>query len=225
MKIVILDGYCENPGDLSWDVLRALGELTVYDRTDDTDVAQIVQRIGDAEIIVINKTPITRQVIDACPSLRFITIMATGYNVVDCAYAAQKGIAVSNVPAYGTAAVAQFAIALLLEICMHVGDHAEAVQEGRWAACADFCFWDTPLIELAGLTFGVLGCGRIGCAGQGSRPRSGCTSSATAGTSIRSSPESGSHLTSCLRVRTCSRCIARLRWKRAASSTERPLRR
>ena len=116
MKIVILDGYCENPGDLSWDVLRALGELTVYDRTDDTDVAQIVQRIGDAEIIVINKTPITRQVIDACPSLRFITIMATGYNVVDCAYAAQKGIAVSNVPAYGTAAVAQFAIALLLEI-------------------------------------------------------------------------------------------------------------
>lgn len=130
MKIVILDGYCENPGDLSWDVLRALGELTVYDRTDDTDVAQIVQRIGDAEIIVINKTPITRQVIDACPSLRFITIMATGYNVVDCAYAAQKGIAVANVPAYGTAAVAQFAIALLLEICMHVGDHAEAVQAG-----------------------------------------------------------------------------------------------
>ena len=130
MKIVILDGYCENPGDLSWETLGALGELTVYDRTDDTDVAQIVQRIGDAEIIVINKTPITRQVIDACPSLRFITIMATGYNVVDCAYAAQKGIAVANVPAYGTAAVAQFAIALLLEICMHVGDHAEAVQEG-----------------------------------------------------------------------------------------------
>ena len=162
MKIVILDGYCENPGDLSWDVLRALGELTVYDRTDDTDVAQIVQRIGDAEIIVINKTPITRQVIDACPSLRFITIMATGYNVVDCAYAAQKGIAVANVPAYGTAAVAQFAIALLLEICMHVGDHAEAVQEGRWAACADFCFWDTPLIELAGMTMGIIGFGRIG---------------------------------------------------------------
>ena len=162
MKIVILDGYCENPGDLSWDVLRALGELTVYDRTDDTDVAQIVQRIGDAEIIVINKTPITRQVIDACPSLRFITIMATGYNVVDCAYAAQKGIAVANVPAYGTAAVAQFAIALLLEICMHVGDHAEAVQEGRWAACADFCFWDTPLIELDGMTMGIIGFGRIG---------------------------------------------------------------
>lgn len=162
MKIVILDGYCENPGDLSWDVLRALGELTVYDRTDDTDVAQIVQRIGDAEIIVINKTPITRQVIDACPSLRFITIMATGYNVVDCAYAAQKGIAVANVPAYGTAAVAQFAIALLLEICMHVGDHAEAVQAGRWTACADFCFWDTPLIELAGMTMGIIGFGRIG---------------------------------------------------------------
>ena len=101
MKIVILDGYCENPGDLSWDALAALGELTVYDRTDDTDPAQIAQRIGDAEIIVINKTPITRQVIDACPSLRFITIMATGYNVVDCAYAAQKGIAVANVPAYG----------------------------------------------------------------------------------------------------------------------------
>ena len=162
MKIVILDGYCENPGDLSWETLGALGELTVYDRTDDTDVAQIVQRIGDAEIIVINKTPITRQVIDACPSLRFITIMATGYNVVDCAYAAQKGIAVANVPAYGTAAVAQFAIALLLEICMHVGDHAEAVQEGRWAACADFCFWDTPLIELAGMTMGIIGFGRIG---------------------------------------------------------------
>ena len=162
MKIVILDGYCENPGDLSWDALAALGELTVYDRTDDTDPAQIAQRIGDAEIIVINKTPITRQVIDACPSLRFITIMATGYNVVDCAYAAQKGIAVANVPAYGTAAVAQFAIALLLEICMHVGDHAEAVQEGRWAACADFCFWDTPLIELDGMTMGIIGFGRIG---------------------------------------------------------------
>ena len=162
MKIVILDGYCENPGDLSWDVLRALGELTVYDRTDDTDPAQIAQRIGDAEIIVINKTPITRQVIDACPSLRFITIMATGYNVVDCAYAAQRGIAVANVPAYGTAAVAQFAIALLLEICMHVGDHAEAVQAGRWAACADFCFWDTPLIELDGMTMGIIGFGRIG---------------------------------------------------------------
>ena len=162
MKIVILDGYCENPGDLSWDALAALGELTVYDRTDDTDPAQIAQRIGDAEIIVINKTPITRQVIDACPSLRFITIMATGYNVVDCACAREKGIPVVNVPTYGTASVSQFSIALLLEICHHIGHHSESVHAGRWADNADWCYWDYPLIELEGKTIGIIGFGRIG---------------------------------------------------------------
>ena len=162
MKIVVLDGYTENPGDLSWDELEKLGELTVYDRTAYAESPLIAERIGDAEIVVMNKTPISRATMDKCPNIKLIAVLATGYNVVDCAYAAQKGIAVSNVPAYGTAAVAQFAIALLLEICMHVGDHAEAVQEGRWAACADFCFWDTPLIELDGMTMGIIGFGRIG---------------------------------------------------------------
>lgn len=162
MKIVILDGYCENPGDLSWDALAALGELTVYDRTDDTDVAQIVQRIGDAEIVITNKTPVRRAVFEACPSIRLVSMLATGYNVVDVAYAAERGIPVSNIPAYGTASVGQFAIALLLEICLHVGDHAAAVREGRWTACADWCFWDHPLLELDGMTMGIIGFGRIG---------------------------------------------------------------
>ena len=162
MKIVILDGYVENPGDLSWDGLAALGDLTVYDRTSLTDEQEIIDRIGDAEIVFTNKTPISRHVIDACPSLKFISMLATGYNVVDYAYAREKGIPLSNVPTYGTASVSQFAIALLLEVCHHVAHHDRAVHEGRWETSADWCFWDYPLIELAGKTMGIIGFGRIG---------------------------------------------------------------
>ena len=161
MKIVILDGYTENPGDLSWEPLSAFGELTVYDRTPDDD-GEIARRIGDAEVVFTNKCPIRRAVIEACPQLRYISVLATGYNIVDGACAAEKGIPVSNVPTYGTAAVGQFAIALLLELCHHVAHHSEAVHEGRWEHNADWCFWDYPLIELDGKTMGIIGFGRIG---------------------------------------------------------------
>ena len=137
MKIVILDGYTENPGDLSWAQLEALGELTVYDRTP-SDEDEIIRRIGDAEIVMTNKTPLTEKVLNACTNIKYITVLATGYNVVDTAFARAKGIPVSNVPTYGTAAVGQFAIALLLEICHHVAHHSQAVHEGRWEACPDW---------------------------------------------------------------------------------------
>ena len=161
MKIVILDGYTENPGDLSWAQLERFGALTVYDRTP-YEPAEIIRRIGNAEIVITNKTPIGREVLDACPSVRFIAVLATGYNVVDVKYAREKGIPVSNVPAYGTAAVGQFAIALLLEICSHVKHHSDAVHAGRWQSAQDWTFWDYPLIELAGKTMGIIGFGRIG---------------------------------------------------------------
>lgn len=162
MKIVVLDGYTENPGDLSWSALEALGELTVYDRTSLTDEAEIIARIGDAEAVYTNKTPITRRVIDACPKMGFIGVLATGYNVVDYVYAREKNIPVCNIPTYGTAAVGQFAIAMLLEICHHVAHHSDAVHQGRWESNADWCFWDYPLIELADKTMGIIGFGRIG---------------------------------------------------------------
>ena len=162
MKIVVLDGYAENPGDLSWAPLEALGEVTVYDRTSLTDEEETIVRLSGAEIAVTNKTPITRRVIDACPQLRYITMLATGYNVVDAAYAREKGIPLSNIPAYGTAAVGHFAIALLLEICHHAAHHSGTVHAGKWAACADWCYWDYPLIELDGKTMGIIGFGRIG---------------------------------------------------------------
>ena len=162
MKIVVLDGYTENPGDLSWEELGKLGELTVYDRTSLTDEAEAIVRIGDAEIVFTNKTPITRKVLDACPGIRFISLLATGYNCVDYAYAREKGIPVTNVPTYGTASVGQFAIALLLEICHHIGHHDASVHAGNWERCADWCYWDYPLIELAGKTMGIIGFGRIG---------------------------------------------------------------
>lgn len=159
MKIVVLDGYCENPGDLSWDGLRGLGDLTVYDRTPENE---IVGRIDGAEAVYTNKTPITRATLDACPGIRFIGVLATGYNVVDTEAARERGIPVTNVPSYSTAAVGQFAIGLLLEICHHIGHHNSEVQAGRWGQCPDFCFWDYPLIELAGKTMGIIGLGRIG---------------------------------------------------------------
>lgn len=162
MKIVVLDGYTENPGDLSWDELGKLGELTVYDRTPVDDEAEIIRRIGDAEVVFTNKTPISTSTIDACPNMKFISMLATGYNVVDFEYAASKNIPLSNIPAYGTAAVGQFAIAMLLEICHHVAHHSQTVHEGKWAECIDWCYWDYPLIELAGKTIGIIGFGRIG---------------------------------------------------------------
>ncbi|MGX8692977.1 MAG: D-2-hydroxyacid dehydrogenase [Clostridia bacterium] len=161
MKIVVLDGYTENPGDLSWEALEQYGDLTVYDRTPDEDAA-IIERIGEAEVVFTNKCPLRRAVLEACPNLKYISVLATGYNVVDVQAAAERGIPVSNVPTYGTAAVGQFAIALLLEICQHVAHHSEAVHAGRWASSPDWCFWDYPLIELAGKTMGIIGFGRIG---------------------------------------------------------------
>ena len=162
MKIVILDGYVENPGDLSWGGLEALGELDVYDRTPFDDDAEILRRIGDAEVVLTNKTPLRKNVLDTAPNLKFICMLATGYNVVDAAAARAKGIDLANIPTYGTAAVGQFAIALLLEICHHAGRHSDAVHEGRWESSKDWCFWDFPLIELADKTIGIIGLGRIG---------------------------------------------------------------
>lgn len=162
MKIVILDGYTENPGDLSWEPLEKLGELTVYDRTPVDDNAEIIRRIGDAEAVYTNKTPLNREVFEACPSIRFVCLLATGYNVVDVDCAKEKGIPVCNVPSYGSDAVSQFAIGLLLEICHHIGHHSQTVKDGKWQNCADWCYWDYPLIELAGKTMGIIGFGRIG---------------------------------------------------------------
>lgn len=159
MKIVVLDGYTLNPGDLNWGGIEALGEVTVYDRT---PADKIIERIGDAQAVYTNKTPISRATLDACKNIRFIGVLATGYNVVDIAAAKEKGIPVCNIPTYGTAAVGQFAIALLLEICHHVAHHSNAVHEGRWESNPDWCFWDYPLIELAGKTMGIIGFGRIG---------------------------------------------------------------
>ncbi|MBQ7850588.1 MAG: D-2-hydroxyacid dehydrogenase [Clostridia bacterium] len=159
MKIVILDGHVENPGDLSWEPLAQLGELTVYDRTAPRDV---IARIGDAPIVITNKTLITEDVLAACPGVRYVGVLATGYNVVDIAAAKKRGIVVTNVPAYSTQAVAQFTMALLLEICHHVGRHSDGVHAGKWSACQDFAYWDYPLIELAGKTIGIVGYGRIG---------------------------------------------------------------
>lgn len=160
MKIVVLDGYTENPGDLSWGGLEELGELTVYDRT--TDVSMIAGRIGDAEAVYTNKTPVSADTIAACQSLKFIGVLATGYNVVDVEAARAAGIVVCNIPTYGTAAVAQYAIALMLELCHHIGEHSECVKRGEWEHNQDWCFWKYPLIELAGKTMGIIGFGRIG---------------------------------------------------------------
>lgn len=162
MKIVILDGYTENPGDLSWEGLEKLGDLAVYDRTSLTDVQEVIGRVGDAEIVFTNKTPMPREVFETCTNIRYVGVLATGYNVVDVDAAKEKNIPVCNIPTYGTAAVGQFAIALLLEICHHVGHHDKAVHEGRWESNPDWCFWDYPLIELDGKVMGIIGYGRIG---------------------------------------------------------------
>ena len=161
-KIVVLDGYTENPGDLSWGPLEALGELTVYDRTSYAESGLIAERIGDADIAVVNKTPVSAATIDKCPGLKAVFVLATGYNIVDVKYARSKGIDVVNVPTYGTQNVSQYAVSLLMEICSHIGHHDRAVKEGRWQNNDDWCFWDYPMIELAGKTAGIIGLGRIG---------------------------------------------------------------
>lgn len=162
MKIIVLDGYTENPGDLTWEALEELGELVVYDRTSYVEDSIISERIGDADIVITNKTPISQATIDACPNIKLIAVLATGYNVIDCGYAGSKGIPVVNVPSYGTAAVSQYSIALLLEICHHIGHHSASVHSGKWESNADWCYWDYPLIELSGKTMGIIGFGRIG---------------------------------------------------------------
>ena len=162
MKIVVLDAYTENPGDLSWEPLEALGELTVYDRTSYSDDPLIAERLQGADIAVVNKTPISKETIDRCPDLKAVAVLATGYNIVDYKYARERGIAVMNVPTYGTQIVGQYAVGLLLEICSHYGHHDATVKEGRWQNNADWCYWDYPMIELYGKTAGIIGLGRIG---------------------------------------------------------------
>ena len=159
MKIVILDGYTENPGDLSWEGFEKLGDLTVYDRT---PADKIAERIEGAEAVIVNKTPLSAETIAGCPTLKYIGVLATGYNVVDVQAAKDRGIPVCNIPTYGTAAVGQFAIALLLEICHHIGEHSQSVHNGDWESCVDWCYWNYPLIELDGKTMGIIGFGRIG---------------------------------------------------------------
>ena len=159
MKIVILESKAVNPGDLSWDPIRQFGDVTVYDRTP-TD--QAASRIGDAQVVLINKTPITAEVLDACNNLKLICVEATGYNVVDCDAARDRGVTVCNVPAYGTDSVAQFTFALLLEVCNRVGLHDISVHAGDWCRSPDFCYWKTPQMELAGKTLGIIGFGMIG---------------------------------------------------------------
>lgn len=159
MKIVVLDGYTLNPGDISWDEFKKLGEVEIYDRTPKD---KILERIGNSEIAITNKTPLGRDVFVKLPNLKYIGVLATGYNVVDVDAAKEFGITVTNVPDYGTMAVAQFTFALLLELCNHVWEHNAAVKNGEWTKCADFCFYKYPLIELAGKTLGIIGFGRIG---------------------------------------------------------------
>lgn len=161
MKIVVLDGYALNPGDLSWQGFEELGEVTVYDRTSYTDKQEIIERIGDAEAILTNKTPITADVLKACPQLTYIGVLATGYNVVDLAAAKEQGITVTNIPSYSTNAVAQATFALLLEVTNQVGHHNCSVHQGDWQTSKDFSYWQTPLMELAGKTIGLIGYGAI----------------------------------------------------------------
>ena len=159
MKIVILDGHAVNPGDLNWDFLDKYGEVNVYERT---PVDEVAARIGDADIVLTNKSPINEKILNACPNIKLVCVLATGYNVVDCEATAKRGIPVCNVPDYGTAAVAQFTFALLLDLCHKVAHHAQSVRDGKWCACPDFCYWETPQMELAGKTIGIIGFGRIG---------------------------------------------------------------
>lgn len=159
MKIVLLDAHTANPGDVSWAPLEALGTCEIHPRT---PAAETVARCAGAAAVITNKAPVTREMMEALPDLRYIGVTATGYNIVDVAAAKERGIVVTNVPGYSTPAVAQLVFALLLELTNHVGHHAGTVREGRWAACPDFCYWDHPVIELSGRTLGIIGYGDIG---------------------------------------------------------------
>ena len=164
MKIVVMDGHGLNPGDLSWNGFEQMGDMTVYERTPYADGSEeTIRRAKGAEVLLINKTPLTREVLaQLAPELKYVGVLATGYNVVDLDAAREYSVTVTNVPAYGTTAVAQFTMALLLELCHRVGDHSRAAKAGRWAQSPDFCYWDSPQMELCGKTFGVVGYGQIG---------------------------------------------------------------
>jgi len=161
MRIIVLDGHTLNPGDLSWDAFASLGELTVHERTPE---AEIIPRAAGAGILLTNKTPLSAATIGQLPALRYIGVLATGYNVVDTDAAAARGIPVTNVPEYGTASVVQLVFAHLLNLCNHVAEHGSSVRAGAWSRSRDFCFWEHPLIELSGRTLGIVGAGRIGLA-------------------------------------------------------------
>ena len=164
MRIIVLDGYTLNPGDLTWDKLLSLGELTVHDRTPKD---QTVERAKGFDILLTNKAPVTRDMIDLLPDLKYIGVLATGYNIVDVKAAAERGIPVSNIPVYGTYSVAQMVFSHLLNLCQHTAEHSTSVFQGKWTASPDFCFWEFPLIELYGLTMGIIGLGRIGAVTAG----------------------------------------------------------
>ena len=159
MKIVVLDGYALNPGDQHWDGFEKLGELIVYDRT---PTEEIVKRASDADAILTNKTPVRQEVIAKLPKLKYIGVLATGYNIIDVHAASEKNIIVSNVPDYGSYSVAQLTFALLMELCHHVQRHSDSVHEGKWSASKDWCYWDYPLVEMDGKTMGIIGFGSIG---------------------------------------------------------------
>jgi len=159
MRIVVLDGYTVNPGDLSWGALEALGSCAFYDRTPPPEV---LARAAGAEVLLTNKTVLGRRELEGLPALRYIGVLATGYNVVDLDAARERGVAVTNVPAYSTRSVAQMTFALLLELTHHVGEHSRSAREGKWVRSIDFCYWDHPIVELDGLTMGIVGFGRIG---------------------------------------------------------------
>lgn len=159
MKLVVLDGYTLNPGDLSWDGIKRFGDLTVYERT---PASEILERCKGAEIVFTNKTPLRQDVLAQLPDLKYIGVLATGYNVVDIDFARTMGIKVANVPGYGTASVVQLTFSLLFELCLHVQRHSDSVFKGDWVASADFCYWNYPLIEMEGKTLGIIGFGSIG---------------------------------------------------------------
>jgi glycerate dehydrogenase len=226
IKIVLLDSYTEKPGDLSWNDIEKLGEFVYYDHSPN-DEDETVKRIGDAEIVLTNKTPISRSVLEKCPNVKSIAVLATGYNVIDCDFAAERGIPVSNVPIYDTATVGQFAIALLLEICHHVAVYSDVVHASRWTSYSDWCFWDYPLIELDGKTIGIIAFGKMeqttGCIAKlmgmkvlatGSRPNESGKKS-----------QNIQILILCLQNRMLSRCTAHFSQVRRASSIARPSRR
>jgi glycerate dehydrogenase len=159
MKIVVLDGYTLNPGDLSWDQFMKLGDVIIYERTPGD---KIIERSKDAEILITNKTPLREETLNSLPLVKYIGVLATGYNVVDTAAAKKRGIVVTNIPSYGTSSVAQMTFALILELCHHVQRHSDTVMSGKWSESADFCYWDYPMIELSGKTLGIIGFGNIG---------------------------------------------------------------